>query len=180
MVERAFVVEQAEQQRTDVRTGPVLVPAEPRHHAVGRALVLDLEHRALAGLVRGVEPLGHDAVETGTLEVVEPVGRERAVAGRGGEVDRRRGVGEDGLEAGAALLPGLWSRRSSSPSASRSQATNDAGDSAASIFTRDAAGWIRSRSASKSSEPSREMTTSPSSTQRSGSAALSGATSSGK
>ena len=43
------------------------------------------------------------------------------------------------------------SRRSSSPSASRSQATNDAGVCSASSFTRDAAGWMRRSSASKSS-----------------------------
>jgi hypothetical protein len=48
------------------------------------------------------------------------------------------------------------------------------------MFTRDAAGWIRSSSASKSSVPSRAITTSPSRTQRSGSDALSGAASSGK
>ena len=59
-------------------------------------------------------------------------------------------------------------RRSSSPSASRSQATNDAGVSAASIRTRDAAGWIRSSSASKASAALGAITTSPSSTQRSG------------
>ena len=46
-------------------------------------------------------------------------------------------------------------RRSSSPSARRSQATKHAGDSSASMFTRDAAGWIRSSSASNSSAPSR-------------------------
>ena len=72
------------------------------------------------------------------------------------------------------------SRRSSSPNASRSQATNEAGDCAASSFTRDAAGWIRSSSASKSSPSAPTMTISPSTTQRSDSAAASGATSSGK
>ena len=41
-----------EQQRADVRAGAVLVPAEAGHHAVGRALVLDLEHRPLARPVR--------------------------------------------------------------------------------------------------------------------------------
>ena len=55
-----------------------------------------------------------------------------------------------------------------------------AGLSAASIFTRDAAGWMRSSSASKSSAPSPAITTSPSSTQRSGRFAFSGSASSGK
>ena len=43
---------------------------------------------------------------------------------------------------------------------------NDAGVSAASLSTRDAAGWMRWSSASKSSRSSVTMTTSPSMTQR--------------
>src|SRR5439155_15844773 len=74
----------------------------------------------------------------------------------------------------------VTSRRSSLPSASRSQTTNEAGASAARSFTRDAAGWMRRSSASKSSPPAPTMTISPSTTQRSGSVAVRGATSSGK
>ena len=79
MVELARVVEQAQQQAADVRPGPVLVPAEAGDDAVRRAPVLDLEHRALAGLVGAVEALRDHAVEAGALEPVEPVGGERAV-----------------------------------------------------------------------------------------------------
>ncbi|SCD93081.1 hypothetical protein GA0115246_108137 [Streptomyces sp. SolWspMP-sol7th] len=50
----------------------------------------------------------------------------------------------------------------------------------ASSRTREAAGWMRSLSASKSSLPSRATTTSPSSTHRSGSRSRSASTSSGK
>ncbi len=57
---------------------------------------------------------------------------------------------------------------------------NDAGECSASILTRDSAGWMRSSSASKSRPCSPTITTSPSTTQRSGSAASSGAISSGK
>ena len=103
MVERAVVVEQPEQQRPDVRARPVLVPAEPGDHAIGRALVLDLEHRPLARLVRRIEALGDDAVEAGALEPVEPVGGRRPVARRGRQVDRRGRLAQDRLEAGAAL-----------------------------------------------------------------------------
>ena len=103
MVELADVVVQPEQERSDERPGPVLVPAEAGHDAVGRALVLDLEHRPLARLVRGVEPLGDDPVEPGALEPVEPVGRLGPVAGRRGQVDRRLGRPEDRLEPGAPL-----------------------------------------------------------------------------
>src|SRR5262245_49811526 len=47
VVQRALVVVQAEKQRSDQRVLPVLVPAETRHHAVGGARVLDLDHGAL-------------------------------------------------------------------------------------------------------------------------------------
>ena len=99
MVERPGVVEQPQQQRPDVRPGPVLVPAEPGHDAVGGALVLDLEHRPLARLVGRVEPLGDHAIEPGALEPLEPVRGGRAIAGRRRQVDRRLRGAEDGLEA---------------------------------------------------------------------------------
>ena len=83
--------------------GPSLCQRKPGHDAVGRALVLDLEHRPLARLVRGVEPLRDDPVEPGALEPVEPVGRLGPVAGRRGQVDRRLGRPEHRLEPGAPL-----------------------------------------------------------------------------
>src|SRR5437667_261599 len=51
-----------------MRLGPVLVPSEPGDDAVGRSLMLDLEHRPLARQVATVEPLGDDPVEPGALE----------------------------------------------------------------------------------------------------------------
>ncbi|CAM5320167.1 hypothetical protein SAFG77S_00013 [Streptomyces afghaniensis] len=68
----------------------------------------------------------------------------------------------------------------SSPSASRSKATNEAGVRSASIRTRESAGWIRSVSASKSRCPSRAITISPSTTERSGNRSRTAVTSSGK
>ena len=59
-------------------------------------------------------------------------------------------------------------------------ATSAAGVSRASVATRDAAGWMRNKSASKSSAPPRAITISPSSTIRGGRCAARGATSSGK
>ena len=180
MVERARVVEQPEQQRPDVRARPVLVPAEAGHDAIGGPLVLDLEHRPLARLVRRIEPLRDDAIEPGALEPFEPVGRGRPIARRGRQVDRRLGAAEDRLEAGPPLAlrdvaQVLVAERQQVPGRRSSRATRSA-----SISTRDAAGWMRSSSDSNWSAPSRAMTTSPSRTQRSGSAALSGAASSGK
>src|SRR6185295_19425192 len=90
VVELAVVVVQPQQERADVRAGPVLVPPEAGHDAVGRPLVLDLQHRALARLVRRLEALGDDAVEAGALDTVEPICRGVPIARRRGEVNRWR------------------------------------------------------------------------------------------
>ena len=50
------------------------------HGAIGGARVLDLEHRALAGLVRRADGLGDHAIQPGALE-----GVEKAAAGGGTE-----------------------------------------------------------------------------------------------
>ena len=98
MVERALVVIQAQQQRPDVGSRPVLVPPETGDDAVRGALVLDLEHRPLAWLVGRVEPLGDDPVKTGALEVPEPVGGGGAIARGRGQVDGWPCRAEDALE----------------------------------------------------------------------------------
>ena len=74
------------------------MPPKAGDHAVGRALVFDLDHGALAGAIRLIETLGHDAVEAGALETPEPVLRERAVARGRGEVHGRRPAGKQLLE----------------------------------------------------------------------------------
>ena len=89
-----------------MRPGPVLVPAEAGDDAVRGALVLDLEHRPLARLVARVELLGHDAVEAGALEPVEPVGGQPAIGRRRREVDRRSGLAEHRLEPRPPLALG--------------------------------------------------------------------------
>ena len=66
------VVVQAEQERTD--DPAVLVPAESGHHAVGGALMLDLQHRPLVLEVAQITGFGHHTVETGPFEPGEPVG----------------------------------------------------------------------------------------------------------
>jgi hypothetical protein len=55
-------------------------------HDVGRALVLDLEHRALAGLVRLIQRLGDHAIQPRAFELVEPAPGDVDVARRVGEV----------------------------------------------------------------------------------------------
>ncbi len=51
VLQRAGVVEKAEQQRADMRALAFLVPAKAGNDAVAIALVLDLEHHALVRLV---------------------------------------------------------------------------------------------------------------------------------
>ena len=66
---------------------PGLVPSEAGDDAVRRALVLDLEHRALARLIRQRVGLGDDPVETGAFEPLQPFRGERTIAGDRREVD---------------------------------------------------------------------------------------------
>jgi hypothetical protein len=129
------------------------VPAEAGHDAVGGPGVLDLAivrlpgwYGAPAGLA--ITPSSPAPSKRRTSRRAAPVLRHRR------EVDRRRGAREQRARAGPAARRCGRSRRSSSPAASRSKATNEAGDClAASRATRDAAGCRRSWSASKSSPP---------------------------
>src|SRR5262249_48551340 len=73
VLQRAVLVVQPEQQRAD-DSRALLVPAEAGDDAVCGARVLDLQHRALAGLVRALRTLGDHTVEPGALETPEPVG----------------------------------------------------------------------------------------------------------
>src|SRR5207253_11181629 len=91
-----------EEQRADQLAPALLVPAEARHDAVGRAHVLDLDHHALAGLVEARLVLGDHPVEPGALEAMEPFIRDRPLPGARGEVDAPPRPGERPLEAGAA------------------------------------------------------------------------------
>src|SRR5258708_12870677 len=68
MVQRVIVIVEAEQERADHRAGALLVPAEAGDHAISRALVLHLDHRAFPGAIGRVETLCHDTIEPGALE----------------------------------------------------------------------------------------------------------------
>ena len=92
-------VPEAEEQRADQRPGPVLVPAEAGHHAVGGADVLDLRHRSLAGLVGRIGALRDHPVQPRALEDIEPSAGDRRV-GRG-----RREMHRFGRIAGQLLEP---------------------------------------------------------------------------
>ena len=76
-------------------------------HAIGGALVLDLEHRALVGFVATTERLGHDAVETSTFEVMEPPLGDSVISRGSGDVHRRLGGGQRFDQCGPPLLERL-------------------------------------------------------------------------
>ena len=103
----AGIIEEPEEERPHVRARAVLVPAEASHHAVAIPLVLHLEHDALVGLVPDRDRFGHDAIEAGAFEAAEPIGGDVRLAGRRSEVNGRGGVGEQFLQAAAAILKGL-------------------------------------------------------------------------
>ncbi len=105
VLKAAAIVIEAEQQRPDPVL-PALVPAEAGHHAIGRARVLDLEHRALARLVGAVSGLRDDAVEARAFEARQPVSGKLAIARHGREMDGRDDLSKRPLERGTALLLG--------------------------------------------------------------------------
>jgi hypothetical protein len=102
VAEPLLLVVEPEQERA--RERPVDEPAEAGDGAVGRSLVLDLDHRAATRLVRHVGTLGDDAVDARALEAVEPAGGAGRVVGRRREEERRREAAEERLQAPPALV----------------------------------------------------------------------------
>ena len=101
VLEATALVEEPEQERRHrrrLRRSP-----HAGHDAVGRALVLDLEHRPPAVLVRPVARLRDDAVQAAAAEALQPAGGDVAVAGRRRDEQRRRRVAEQFDEPRAAL-----------------------------------------------------------------------------
>ena len=83
MIQLAGIVVETEQQRADLAAAGLV--AEAADHAVCRAQPLDLEHRALAGEVGAVAPLGDDAVQR-AARAVQPALGLLAVRGAGREL----------------------------------------------------------------------------------------------
>jgi len=106
VLENLRVVVKAEEKRTDRLACCLFVPAEASDDAVAVALMLDLEHDALVGLICEVEGLGNDPVKTGALEAFEPVRGEAAIGGCGCDVDRRLRGFQECFEFSAALAEG--------------------------------------------------------------------------
>src|SRR5688572_3167454 len=106
-MQRARIVVKTEEQRPDHRSPAVLVPAKASDYAVGRARVLHLDHRSLAGAVWRVESLGHHAVEPCAFEALEPILSKRAVTRRGRKMNGSARSGKHLFEP----LPPLLERR---------------------------------------------------------------------
>ncbi len=107
VVQLAVRVGEREQQRSDAIAA--LVHAITDDDGFGRALVLDLEHRALARLVDVGATLRDDAVEPRALELLEPATCLLGVARRTRQVDRidRRPLREQRLQSCATFLERL-------------------------------------------------------------------------
>src|SRR5688572_809863 len=108
VMQPAAVVVETKQQRSDELVFPVLVPAKAGNDTVRRARVLDLDHRALAGLIRAGDGLRDHTIESGALESGEPFDGEITVARDRCEMHRRLRAGQHAFELCATLaLRGL-------------------------------------------------------------------------
>ena len=172
-------VEEAEQQGTDA--GTVLVRAEAGHHTVGRALVLDLEHRRACRAGRRGRPPWRPRRRGPAPS--KRANQSAATSGSWvdrGEVHRRAHLLEQFLERGAAPWrtgsPGTRCRRA--PAGRRPRRMPGSTRPAGGCASRP--DGCAGTSASKSSPLGPATTISPSSTQRAGSSRASAATSSGK
>ena len=102
--------------------------------------MLDLQHRALAGLVRRVQRLGDHAVEAGALELAQPrlgEGRRRPASGRAAAAHRRA------TARAPTGVPPANARRGSCRSRRADRRRRTTPESTASLATRDAAGCTR-------------------------------------
>src|SRR5262249_21971066 len=100
-VQRPFLV--AERAQGGVHAVRVPAGTGPGHSAVGGARVRDLEPGALVRAVLARPGLGDHAVETGPLELLEPLPGDDGVAGHGGDVDRLLGAPEHAFQPLATL-----------------------------------------------------------------------------
>jgi hypothetical protein len=147
MVEAALVVVEAKEQRADL-AALRFVP-EAADDAIGRAHALDLEHGALAGFVRALDPLRHDAIDR-TAGLGQPLLRLGTVAGTGGQP--KQTVTIERLREGLELRPSLAQANAAQVApvgvSRRSNRMSRAGVSRESLRMRLSAGCRRSCSAS--------------------------------
>jgi hypothetical protein len=97
------VAVQAEQERADRLLAGLVCPVAG-HHAVGRPLVLDLEHDPPVRLVGAGQRLSDDPVQAGSLELLEPSLSQGVVGGRRRHVEGRGHAGQRLFQRRPALL----------------------------------------------------------------------------
>ena len=116
-----MLVVEPEQQRAD-RVLSALVPAKTGDGAVGRPRVLDLDHRAFAGLVVACCRLRDHAVEPGPFESCQPLGGHIPIAGHRREMDGRGGISQQLFQLRAPIA---LRRAAEIPSLDRQEVESD-------------------------------------------------------
>src|SRR6266852_3233292 len=76
VLQRPRAVKQAEQKRADRRAVASFVPSKSSHDAIAVALMLNLEHHALVGLIGAGNRLCHNPVEARAFKAPEPIRRD--------------------------------------------------------------------------------------------------------
>src|SRR5260221_1668865 len=95
--EMPVVVVTPQEKRSNGGLLATLVPAEPRHHTVGIALVFHLEHRTLVRFVESRFTLRDHAVQPRSLKSTEPIGGDDAVPCGRCQMNRRLCMCHQGL-----------------------------------------------------------------------------------
>src|SRR6266849_9263306 len=98
VLQRARIVIQAEQKRADRRAIASFVPSKAGHDAIAVALMLDLEHHALVGLIGAGNRLGHNSVEARAFKAPEPIRRDSWFTRSRSQMDWRRRAGQNRLQ----------------------------------------------------------------------------------
>ena len=76
VLQRARIVKEAEQERSDRGAVASFVPSKAGHDAIAVALMLDLEHHALVGLIGAGNRLSDHTVEARAFKAPEPIRRD--------------------------------------------------------------------------------------------------------
>src|ERR1700687_4346303 len=104
VLQRARIVIEAEQKGADRVAIASFVPSKAGHDAIAVALMLDLEHHALVGLIGAGNRLGHNPVEAGAFKPPEPIRRHTRFTRCGSQMDWRARAFKDRLQLFAPLL----------------------------------------------------------------------------
>src|SRR5262249_1119706 len=110
MMKRAGVIVQAQQQRSNGTLVAVLMPAKTGNDTIAIALVFDLEHDTLVGLVNACERLRDNTIESRTFESAKPVCCDAQFSGCGRDVNWRQCRCQDRSQLCEPLFKGQTSQ----------------------------------------------------------------------